>query len=205
MPLNHHKLDSTVPELATTSTNRLKTSKIFLETSQNVSTSPNCSKFRSNHQKSSSNGLKLLRLVSQRHTAPPIASLRHTFNPNQSKLSQNCSYSFPVFRISSKTSTNCFQSPQNFRISFQDFVKLFSVFLLGHKFITICPKSSPNPTKCLIHHSYVPKSTLITAKWSQITKNVPFLQSPTFKTGRHLLSEISQHISSLINYLSSLL
>ena len=134
------------------------------------SLSPNCSRLRSNHQKTSSTRLKSFRIVPKRHTTPQIASLRHAFHPNQSESSQNCSYSFPVFRISSKTSTNCFQSPQNFRIPFQNFDKLLSAFLLGHKIVTICP---PNRRQTPQNVSRLHKLSRNQAKLMQIVTECP--------------------------------
>ena len=60
-------------------------------------------------------------------------------------------------------------------------------------------------TECLTSPSSAPKSTPIITNWSQIVKNAPSILSPTPKTCRHSLTEISQCISSLIHHLSSLL
>ena len=168
----------------------------FPETSQNVSTSPHCSELRSNHQKKSSARLKLLRIVSKRHTTPLIASFHYAFHPNRSESSQNCPYSFPVFRISFKTSTNCLQSPQNFRISFQNFDKLLSAFLIGHKFITTCPQIVAKPHK----ESQSSQMALIS---SQIGVNHRRMPSTHRIIATNLLRDVTERLNSRSHVLKS--
>ena len=177
--------------------------------------SPNCSRLRSHNQKTSSTRLKLSRIALKSHTMPPIVSLHHTFNPNQSELPQNRSNSPWIVRISSKTSTDCSQppclvtnsspyvlksssNPTKCLQSSQNVPKS-SRFDANHRRMSLTHQKIAlllicDITECLNPHSHVPKSTPIITKWSQIIKNAPLYSVATPKICRHSLSKISQHI-----------